>query len=294
MTDIEHQTFARTLVSFRPRDWKAVLKRAWERASEEELALIASGVAFNGFLALLPLLTVVVLTYGLFAKPEQVAEHITVMAEIMPQKAADLIAAQLQEIVELTGTSAGVGLLLALALAIFGAMRGAGGIVSGLNIAACVDESRPWLHRLGINVSVTIAMALGFVFASLIISILGFLEGLLPGRPELVGFGIEIATWLAAFAAINLVISAIYWFVPNRQYSRWNWLSVGSIAASIIWIVATLGFSFYVRNFGNYNVTYGSLGAVIIFLLWLYLSAYILLLGAILNQIIEERAKKAG
>ena len=269
--------------------WWDILKQSWSEAGQENLGLIASGIAFNAFLAFVPLLTAVVLSYGLVAAPEQVARHIAALAETMPQDAADLIGGQLQNMVETADSSAGFGLLLALGIALYGAMRGASGIITALNIVFDVEESRSFLRQTAMALAITFGLIVVFIIASLGISVLGFLEDLLPGLGGAVHVVLQIAFWLLAGAFVSFVIALIYRYAPNRPEPKWRWLTPGSALATLVWVAATFAFAFYVRNFGSYNATYGALGAVIIFLTWLYLSAYILLLGAELNQVLERR-----
>ncbi|MDQ3471783.1 MAG: YihY/virulence factor BrkB family protein, partial [Pseudomonadota bacterium] len=269
--------------------WWDILKQTWSEAGEENLGLIASGIAFNAFLAFVPMLTAVVLSYGLVAAPEQVARHIATLAETMPQQAADLIGGQLENMVETAGSSAGFGLLLALGIALYGAMRGASGIITALNIVFEVDESRSFLRQTGMALVITFGLILVFIIASVGISVLGFLEDLLPALGGAVHIVLQIAFWILAAAFVSVVIGLIYRYAPNRPETKWRWVTPGSAMATIVWVAATFAFAFYVRNFGSYNATYGALGAVIIFLTWLYLSAYILLLGAKLNQVLEQR-----
>lgn len=272
-----------------PEGWWGVAKQAWKEAGEENLGLIASGVAFYAFLAFVPLLTAVVLSYGLVSSPEQVAGHIAALSQMMPQQAAEIIGGQLQNMVETADTTAGLGLLLAIAIALYGAMRGANAIVTALNIVFDVEESRGFLKQTAVALAITFGLVLVFIFASLAISMMGLVEELLPDLGGLLHSALQIGFWIAAAAGVSAVIATIYRYAPNRPEAKWRWLSPGSITATVVWVAATLGFGFYVRNFGSYNETYGSLGAIIVFLTWLYLSAYILLLGAELNQVLERR-----
>lgn len=269
--------------------WWNSLKRSWSEAGEDNLGLVASGIAFNAFLALVPLLTAVVLSYGLIAAPEQVARHIAALTQMMPQEAANLIGNQLESIVESAGSSAGFGLLLTLAIALYGAMRGASGIITGLNIVFDVEESRSFVGKAAMALGITFGLIFVFILASVGISVLGFLQPLVPELGGATHTTLQIGFWLLAGIAVSIVIAAIYRYAPNRPETEWRWLTPGSALATIIWIAATFAFAFYVRNFGSYNATYGALGAVIIFLTWLYLSAYILLLGAELNRVLERR-----
>jgi membrane protein len=273
-----------------PAGWVDVLKRTWREAGEDNLSLVASGIAFNAFLAFVPLLTAVVLSYGLIAAPEQVARHMTALTQMMPREAASLIGGQLKTIVESAGSAAGFGLLLSLAIALYGAMRGASGVITGLNIAFNVRETRGFVRLTLTALAITLGLVVVFVVASLAISVLGFVEHLLPALGGAMHAMLQLGFWLVAAVAVSLVVAAIYRYAPNRPDTPWRWVTPGSALATLVWIAATFAFSFYVSNFGSYNATYGALGAVIVFLTWLYLSAYIVLLGAELNQVLERKA----
>ena len=278
----------------RLRIWWATVRATWTESSEDNLSLVASGIAFNGFLALLPLLTAVVLGYGLVASPEQVARHIAVLAQAIPQDAARLIGQQLTNMVETADTTTGFGIVLSLAIAVFGAMRGATGIIVGLNIVYDVEESRAVVWRTLTRLAITICAILLFLVASLAVSLVNGLHDLLPNLGGILRQALQIGFWVATAVAVSLVIAAIYTYAPNRPGKQLRWLTPGSITATVVWVIATFAFSFYVRNFGNFNATYGALGAVIVFLLWLYLSAYILLLGAELNQVLQRQGNTAN
>ncbi len=270
-------------------EWWKVAKLTWSEAGEDNLSLIASGIAFNGFFALIPLLTAVVLSYGLFASPAQIAGHIAALAAALPQEAAAIIGDQLQNMVQSDRTATGFGLLFSLGILLFSALRGAAGIIIALNIVYGVSESRSFVRQTGVALTITIGLVVLFSLSSVAISVVNMLSNLLPDLGGASQSALQIGFWIAATAAGCMIIALIYAYAPNREESEWPWLTPGSFIATAVWFAATFGFSFYVRNFGSYNATYGALGAVIIFLTWLYLSAYILLLGAELNQVLSRR-----
>lgn len=273
------------------RKWWMIAKATWAEASKDNLSLIASGVAFYGFLAFVPTLTAVVLSYGLVAEPHQVANHISALAGIMPDEAAEIIGRQLKDMVETARSEVSLGLFFALALALYGTMRGAGAIVTALNIVFEVEETRSFIWHTVVAIAVAVGLVGLFILASVAISAFTLLQSVLP---ELLGasrIALQIGFWLVAALGVRLAISAIYRFAPSRPPCPESWLKPGSAFATVGWIAATIGFAFYVRNFGSYNATYGALGAVIIFLTWLYISAYIILLGAELNRILERSAQ---
>lgn len=273
------------------RDWWYAGRQTMREAGDDNLNLLAAGIAFNAFLALIPLLTAVVLGYGLVASPAQVAEHIVVLAQVLPHEAAEIVGDQLESMVETAGAATGLGLILALGIALFSTLRGAIGVIRGLNIAYGVPERRTFVRQTLAATAITLGLVTVFILASVGISVVSFLADLLPELGGTMRTMLRFGFWLAAAAATSLVIALIYAYAPNREQREWRWLTPGSVVATLVWIAATLGFSFYVGNFGNYNAIYGTLGAAIIFLTWLYLSAYILLVGAELNQVLSRRAR---
>ena len=167
-------------------------------------------------------------------------------------------------------------------------------MVTALTIAFDVEETRSLIHVTLLTISITIGMILAFVLASLGMSLINFLVRTLPDVGGAVHLLLLAAYWAGTAVAISLIIAALYRYAPNVPNRPWRWVTPGSIVATIVWVAATFGFSFYVKNFGSYNATYGSLAAVIIFLTWLYLSAYIVLLGAELNSVVERHAAETG
>lgn len=269
--------------------WKDIAKRTWAESSKDNLNLVAAGVAFYAFLAFVPLLGAVVLTYGLVAEPSSVVQHMQTLTDLMPQNAASIIGDQLQSMVETAQSEKGLALLIALLFSIYGAMRGASSIITALNIVYEVGESRGFIKQTLVALMITGGAIVALLLAVLGISLLGYVEALLPEGSPILHTALRIGFWILAAAAVSAVIALVYRYAPNRPRTQWEWLTPGSISATLLWIVATLGFGFYVANFGSYNATYGSLGAVVVFLTWLYLSAYILLMGAELNSEAERQ-----
>jgi membrane protein len=272
--------------------WMQVLLRSWKEAGDDNVGLISAGVAFYGFLAMVPLLGAVVLSYGLVASPATVMENIKSLTEVMPADAARLIGEQMINVVTTSGGKKGFGLLLALALALYGAMKGAAAIVIALNIAYEEEETRGFLARNLLALGITACAVFMAVVAAVTIAALGHLRTAFPNAPAaliLVGklFTYVLMAGLGAAAAASL-----YRYGPDREKARWTWLTPGSLLATLLWLVGTLAFGIYVANFGSYDATYGSLGAVVVLLTWLYLSAYVLILGAELNSELEHQTAK--
>ncbi|WP_246167195.1 YihY/virulence factor BrkB family protein [Sphingomonas piscis] len=272
--------------------WKEVAVRTWGESSKDNVGLVAAGVAFYGFLALVPLLGAIVLTYGLVASPRSVLEHVQGLTQAMPADVAKIVGEQLLNVVQTSGGKKGLGLIAALAVALWGARNAMGSIVTALNIAYEEEEKRGFLKVTLISLVMTVCAVLVALLAIVATTVLGALEDLLPSL-GMVGIilskGISYVVLLGAAAA---AIATLYRYGPSRDNARWTWITPGSLFAAIAWLALTLGFGFYVTNFGSYDKTYGSLGAVVVLLTWLYLSSYVLLFGAELNSELEHQTAK--
>ncbi len=277
-----------------PAGWFQILKRTYAESNKDNVSIVAAGVAFYAFLAFVPLLGALVLTYGLVADPASVMSHIQGLTSVMPADAAKLIGEQLISISKTATSKQGFGLLIALLLSIYGAMRGATSIITALNIVYGVEEDRGFVKTTMLAAMITVGAVAALLLGMLAISVMGFIERLLPFSSPLVHTLLQILLWVVAAAGVSAVIALVYRYAPNRPKAKWAWLTPGSIVATLLWIAATLGFGFYVTNFGSYNATYGSLGAVVVFLTWLYLTGYILLMGGELNSELEKVADPAS
>ena len=280
---------AATPADIPPRTWKQILIATWKEGDDDNVPLIAAGVAFYAFLAFVPLLTAMVLSYGLVAEPSSVVSHMQTLTAVMPQSAAGIIGDQLQGMTSTAGAKTGFALLLAIAIALYGASKGAGAIMTALNVAFEVKETRSFIKRTLISFAMTGGALVVLFFAILAISAMNLIDDLLPASGGVTHILLQILFFGLAAASVALLLAVIYRYGPNRPEAKWVWISPGSAVATILWIAATAGFGFYVSNFGNYNATYGSLGAVIVFLTWLYLTAYIVVMGAELNSEMEAR-----
>ena len=269
--------------------WKQVALRTWRQSSEDNVGLVAAGVAFYGFLALVPLLGATVLTYGLIASPETVVAHVGSLASVMPAEAAKLVGEQLLNVVATSGGKKGIGLLAALAIALFGARNAAGSVITALNIAYEEEESRGLIKVNLLALAITAGAVALAVAAMIAVAALGHLEKLLPNLPSAVLFAGKLASYALLLSAAAAGAATLYRYGPDRKKAKWVWITPGSILAALGWIALTLGFGFYAANFGNYDKTYGSLATVVVLLTWMYLSAYVLLFGAELNSELEHQ-----
>jgi len=295
----EHQQAALTRLGGEPwrlplNDWKSLARRTWNEQGTDNVGLMAAGVAFYGFVALVPLLGAIVLTYGFFADQSTVVANVRHLMTVMPASAAEVAGEQLMQVVQTSGGKKGIGLLIALAVALFGARNGAGALITALNIAYEETETRSFLRVSALALAVTAAGVLFSILAAAIIALIDYLEELVPlasGFCAVVGDGV---TYLLLAAACAAGSATLYRYGPARKHVSWEWLTPGSLLTTGGWLLLTLLFGLYVSDLGRFNATYGSLSAVIALLTWLYVSSYIFLLGAELNseleKMLEERA----
>ena len=270
--------------------WTQVALSAWKQSSEDNIGLVAAGVAFYGLLALVPLLGATVLTYGLIAAPEAVLSNVKSLTHVMPADAAKLVGEQLMSVVQTSGRKKGLGLFVALAIALFGARNAAGSVITALNIAYEEHESRGFIKVTLLALLMTAGAVLLAIVAMLAVAALGHLGRLLPHLPAALLMLGKLGSYALLLAGAAAGAATLYRYGPDRKDARWIWITPGSIFASLGWVLLTLGFGFYAANLADYGKTYGSLATVVVLITWMYLSAYILMFGAELNSELEHKA----
>ena len=269
--------------------WKDVLLRTWKEQSEDNIGLAAAGVAFYGLLALVPLLGAIVLTYGIAADPQTVLHNMKSLTSVLPADVAKLIGQQLMSIVQTSGGKKGLGLFLALAVALWGARNAATSIITALNIAYEEKETRSAIRVNLLALAITAGGVVMAVVALMSITALGFLQTLLPHLPGVLVVAGKAFSYVALVLGAAAGAATLYRYAPSRPEAKWEWITPGSMFSAILWLLLTLGFGFYVAHFGNYNKTYGALATVVILVTWMYLSAYVFLLAAELNSELEKQ-----
>lgn len=269
------------------KNWRVVAVGTWNEIGDDTVSLLAAGVAFYSFLAFVPMLAAIMLIYGLVADPAEASHHAQVLLRILPGDAAQIVGDQLAKISDTPTGKTAFGLVLAILLALYGAMRAATSIIGALNAAYGRHETRSFFKTTLISFTFTAGAAIVGVIAILAIgamSLIGTLIWLPPGSAALA----VVLPWIAVAVIATLLIACTYRYGPDRPPVPWRWLLPGAILAGCGTLLATCLFGFYVSHFGGYNVTYGALGTVVSFLMWLYLSAFIVLVGAELNSEIEQ------
>lgn len=268
--------------------WLDIARRVWRERGEDNLSVVAGGVAFFSMLAVFPALIAIVSLYGLVADPGDVIAQAETLRGWLPGAAVDILSDQLGAVSATGERELGFGLLFSLALAIWSASKGVKSLMAALNIAYGEREERGFFRLNAIALLFTTSGLL------LIVVVLGLIVGVtallavLP-LPNWLAESISLIRWPILAGVAMLAFSIGYRFGPSRRDAEWRWLSWGAVIATALWLGASALFSWYVGNFADYNATYGSLAGVIILLMWFYLTAYIVLLGAEINAEIEHQ-----
>lgn len=270
----------------RPR-WGRILANVWREIDRDHIPVMAAGVAFYGFLSIFPAMSALISTYGLVADPAIIGRQVAGLADILPQAALELLSTQLHALIAAPREALSFGLILSLLLTLWSAMSGAGTLMQALTVAYEEEETRGILGFYGRSATLTIGVA-GFGLVSLfLIAVVPIVINWLPFS-NVVADTVALVRWPILAGLVIVALGLVYRFAPARTIPRWHWFAPGTIAAALLWLIGSAGFSLYVARFASYDKTYGSLGAVVVLLMWLYVSAYIVLAGAELNSEVER------
>jgi len=272
--------------------WKTVLLRTKDAISEDNVPIVSAGVAFYSFLAIFPALTALISIYGLAFNPQQVQNQLMQLATVMPSEALEIVEQQLEQLVTTSGGALGWGVAIGILFSLWSAKQGTSSLFTGLDIAYGVKNHRGFLMQNAISLLFTLgAILLVILSMGLIVAFPIAVEylGLPPGIETLISW----LRWVLLAVIVISFLCLIYKYAPGRRPLRgYKWVMVGAILATILWLIASWGFSFYVSNFGNYGEMYGAISAVVVLMLWLFLTSFIVLLGAELNSEIVRYSKK--
>lgn len=269
--------------------WVAVAKRVAARVKSDHVVLNSAGVAFFGFLSTIPAMIALVSVYGLVADPDAIERRVEDLAAGLPEEARQLLVQQLEGITSASGGALGLGLAVSLLVALWSASSGVGHLLEALNVAYRRVETRGFVRKRLVAVAFTVGALLFAVVAIGVITALPAVLASLGVRGGL-RWLLTMAAWPVVGVGLMVGLAVLYRYGPDREpEARWVWVSPGSIVAVMTWIVASIGFQVYAGNFGSYNETYGSLGAVVILLTWMLLSALVVVVGAVLNDELERQ-----
>ncbi|MDB5656326.1 MAG: YihY/virulence factor BrkB family protein [Tardiphaga sp.] len=268
--------------------WKDILWRTYNQINEDRLLAIAAGVVFYGLLAVFPAITALVSSYGLFADPATISGNLQTLAYMLPDGSFQIVQDQIARVLSNGQASLGLTFLFGLALALWSANAGVKAVIDALNVVYGEHEKRGFikLNLLSLAFTTGALVALMLMVGAVVA---------LPLMLDRVGLGddskliISLARWPLLLMMLLLALGVLYRFGPSRPGARWRWLGVGTVVAALLWIAGSSLLSWYLSNFANYSATYGSLGAAIGLMTWMWMSAIIVLCGAELNSEIEHQ-----
>lgn len=273
------------------RGWWDILVRVKDEMAKDNLSVLAAGVGFYSLLAIFPALAAAVSIYGLAFDPHGVEQQISMVIGLIPEEARTIITDQLSAITSQPRQGLGFGVLFTLLFALWSASAAAQTLMTGLNVVYDEPERRGVISFHAMALILTLG---GIVFGLIALSLIAALPAALKlvGLPKAVETTLLLIRWPLLAIAVMLALAVLYRFGPSREKPRWIWVSWGALLATVLWLAASILFSFYVSNFASYNQTYGALGAVIILLMWFYLTGYVILMGGELNAEMEHQTAK--
>ena len=273
------------------RGWKDILWRVWSEIGEDRIMLVAAGVTFYLLLALFPALAAFVSLYGFVADPKTIADHVANLGWVLPSGGLDMIRTQLQALANASGKALSFGFVVGFLVALWSANSGMKALFEAMNVAYEEEEKRSFIRLNLLSLAFTLAaMAVGIlmvVMVGVVPAVLSFLS-----LGDLTEILVRILRWPLLLVAAGVAISIIYRYGPSRERAQWRWINWGAALAALVWLVVSILFSWYLENFADYNATYGSLGAVIGFMMWTWISVLVLLVGAELDSEIEHQTAR--
>lgn len=270
--------------------WRDILMRVKSEISDDHVSTSAAGVAFYGLLSIFPTIAALIGIAGLILDPQAIEGQLAQLASMLPQDAASIVQDQARKVAQ-NGSSATIAAIGGILLAVYSASSGMRTLMDSMNIAYDEAEKRGFVRLYAASFALTVVLIIGAVVALAATMVL-------PAVLASVGLGsvfeavLSLGRWPLLALLMILGLAVIYRYGPSRQDAKWRWITPGSVLATVLWLVASILFSVYVRNFASYNETYGSLGGVIILLMWLWISAFVVLLGAEVNAEMEHQTER--
>ncbi|SDY41048.1 membrane protein [Modestobacter sp. DSM 44400] len=270
------------------RGWLQIVRRAWAENSADNMPIIGAGVAFFAFLAVFPALIATISIYGLVASPAQVTSQIESLSDQLPESAQSLLTDQLTSITQNSGGALTFSLIISILAALWSASGGTGNLITAVNLAYDEVETRGFVKRKAIALGLTIG---AIVFVLITFALIAVVPVVLDALPlGIVGTILaQVLRWVLLLGVVAGSLAVLYRLAPDRDAPKMRWVSLGSVVVTVIWAVVSLLFSIYVDNFGSYDKTYGAIAGVIVLMLWLYLTCYLVLLGAEINSETEHQ-----
>lgn len=270
--------------------WKDIAFRVKDEIAADRVGLIAAGVAFYGLLALFPAITALVAISGLLVEPSQIVDQLESLSGLMPDEVITIVTKQATAVAGSRDGGLGLAALFGILVALYSASKGMASLIEGINVAYDEEEKRGFIRLKLVTFALTLFLMIGLLIALMatlgLPAILAVLE-----LGAVFEFLMTASLWIGLFCLTVFGLSVLYRYAPSRDEPEWKWASPGAVISCLIWVVASAGFAFYVGNFGSYNESFGTLAGVIVLLMWFWISAFIIFLGAELNAEMEAQTR---
>lgn len=268
--------------------WKDKMVRVKKEIKDDRISLVSAAMAYYALFSLVPALTSVVLIYAWVSDPSDITQHISKISQFIPSELQEILKTQLSTLASTASSSLGIGAIFSLLLSLWAASKMSKAVIQAMNIIYDEEDGRGFFKLNGLALSLTL---LGAVLSIIAIGVIIGIPAVtsLFNFPQAIETAVSIGSWVILLALFSFFLSIIYRFGPNRNKAKWKWVSWGAVIAAVLWAVTSLLFSWYAKEFGNFNKTYGSLGAVIVLMTWFYLSSFVILLGGEINAELEHQ-----
>lgn len=270
--------------------WKDILKRTLREVKDDNITTVAAAMTYYGLLALFPALIAVVSVYGLLFDANDVSRQLAEISTLLPTSAAEIVTEQVEAIVSTSDAALGFGLIISIVAALWTVSSGVSALIKAINLAYDETENRSFVKLRLVALGLTVGLVVFVVGAIFVITALPSAMdamGMTAGAVNLT----SILRWPGLGLILVLALAVLYRIGPNRDAAKWRWVSWGAVIAAVTWLLASLLLNVYVANFGSYNETYGALGGVVVLMLWMFVSALIVLVGAELDAELEAQTK---
>lgn len=292
-TEIANTEANRGRLATRPADitwrgWWDVFWRVKDQLDTDNVSIVAGGLALYALLAVFPSLAAAVAIYGIVASPDAIAAQIQALSGLLPPATVEILQNQLNQLVSQRNETLSIGVIIGAALAMWSARKGMVALITAMNVAYNEHDRRSFLMRMAMSLSFTVCGVLGFVVMVLIGVAVPLVLAFFPlgSATEWVLQGVR---WVLLWIIAVFALSVLYRFAPHRARPRWEWVNAGSTIAATLWLLGSAMFAIYVRNFDSFGQAYGAIGGVVVMLMWFYVSAYVVILGAEINSELERQ-----
>ena len=268
--------------------WKAIVKRVADKIKEDNIPIVSAGVAFYFFLALFPAIAAIVSIYGLVVDPAQVEQQMAQMTDVLPAQAHQLLTNIMEQIAGKPQDTLGWSLIVSVLFSLWSANKATHAVFVGVNIAYHEKDDRGFIKSKALELLFTLAAIItGILSIAFVVGYPAVIDSL--NLPSVLKIVFAILRWVILAAIIYFSLAVVYKVAPHRSNPRFKWVTPGSLSATVFWLLGSLIFTFFVNNFGNFDKTYGSIAAIIILMLWFFLTGFIVILGAEINSEAEHQ-----